>query len=59
MGTSDQDNASLDQLESDNWQLLYRCRWDADHRAATIPILKSLLTQADSYDASGLILEID
>lgn len=37
----------LDSLEADLWADLYRCRWDAQHRAATIPVLLELLANPD------------
>lgn len=39
--------ATLDELESDMWSSLYRCRYDRDHRIATVHVLARLLADED------------
>ncbi|WP_442509663.1 HEAT repeat domain-containing protein [Novipirellula sp. SH528] len=38
---------SLDDLEADNWDALYRCRHDSDHRHSVLALLKELLRNPD------------
>jgi HEAT repeat protein len=40
--------ATLDRLEADMWRELYRCRYDQDHREATISVLADLLGNPSS-----------
>ncbi len=38
---------SLDDLEADNWDALYRCRHDSEHRHSVLALLKQLLRNPD------------
>src|SRR5205809_4737167 len=39
---------TIDHLEADQFEALYRCRWDAEHAADVVPVLVSCLAVDDT-----------